>query len=101
MDKPISLEYKESDRSSRSRRKTDEHAYCATDTTALPSARPFLRAAICREGLCSWSLGEVWWDTTLRYLERLALGQPDRKSTRLNSSHRCISYAVFCLKKKQ
>src|SRR5437764_3198490 len=28
-------------------------------------------------------------------------GQPqDRKSTRLNSSHRCISYAVFCLKKK-
>src|SRR5437762_7233575 len=24
----------------------------------------------------------------------------DRKSTRLNSSHRCISYAVSCLKKK-
>src|SRR5437879_4885075 len=24
----------------------------------------------------------------------------DRKSTRLNSSHRCISYAVFCLKKQ-
>src|SRR5437762_9611378 len=34
-------------------------------------------------------------------LERRHLdGQPDRKSTRLNSSHRCISYAVFCLKKK-
>src|SRR5437879_9134576 len=29
-------------------------------------------------------------------------GDPqDRKSTRLNSSHRCISYAVFCLKKKK
>src|SRR5437764_5774384 len=27
-------------------------------------------------------------------------GAEDRKSTRLNSSHRCISYAVFCLKKK-
>src|SRR5437764_3065700 len=27
--------------------------------------------------------------------------QTDRKSTRLNSSHRCISYAVFCLKKKK
>src|SRR5437762_7521339 len=27
-------------------------------------------------------------------------GALDRKSTRLNSSHRCISYAVFCLKKK-
>src|SRR5437762_6039986 len=28
------------------------------------------------------------------------LAKGDRKSTRLNSSHRCISYAVFCLKKK-
>src|SRR5258708_8526633 len=27
--------------------------------------------------------------------------QLDRKSTRLNSSHQIISYAVFCLKKKQ
>src|SRR6266705_3037584 len=27
--------------------------------------------------------------------------QKDRKSTRLNSSHRTISYAVFCLKKKK
>src|SRR5437762_4695960 len=27
------------------------------------------------------------------------LAERDRKSTRLNSSHRCISYAVFCLKK--
>src|SRR6202011_6359719 len=26
-------------------------------------------------------------------------GRSDRKSTRLNSSHRCISYAVFCLNK--
>src|SRR3712207_7385279 len=30
----------------------------------------------------------------------LAPGQTDRKSTRLNSSHANISYAVFCLKKK-
>src|SRR5206468_12902103 len=28
-------------------------------------------------------------------------GQQDRKSTRLNSSHDQISYAVFCLKKKK
>src|SRR5574341_1645903 len=28
-------------------------------------------------------------------------GRPDRKSTRLNSSHQLISYAVFCLKKKK
>src|SRR3712207_8272462 len=30
----------------------------------------------------------------------LIVGSPDRKSTRLNSSHANISYAVFCLKKK-
>src|SRR5699024_11432428 len=29
------------------------------------------------------------------------LPKPDRKSTRLNSSHVSISYAVFCLKKKK
>src|SRR2546428_9720262 len=32
---------------------------------------------------------------------RLRQLQPDRKSTRLNSSHDQISYAVFCLKKKK
>src|SRR5437773_9711605 len=32
---------------------------------------------------------------------RAAGGRPDRKSTRLNSSHITISYAVFCLKKKK
>src|SRR5256885_11498495 len=31
----------------------------------------------------------------------IALPKPDRKSTRLNSSHLVISYAVFCLKKKR
>src|SRR5438034_7616164 len=30
-----------------------------------------------------------------------SLGAGDRKSTRLNSSHTVISYAVFCLKKKK
>src|SRR2546422_8631650 len=34
-----------------------------------------------------------------RFLEEA--GDPDRKSTRLNSSHGYISYAVFCLKKKK
>src|SRR5438309_6374141 len=32
---------------------------------------------------------------------RVASGLLDRKSTRLNSSHSSISYAVFCLKKKK
>src|SRR5437762_3881081 len=32
--------------------------------------------------------------------ESTRIDPQDRKSTRLNSSHRCSSYAVFCLKKK-
>src|SRR3712207_7065650 len=35
-----------------------------------------------------------------RVANRIRL-EPDRKSTRLNSSHANISYAVFCLKKKK
>src|SRR5437879_10207943 len=41
--------------------------------------------------------GDIVWRTKLCDDYREA----DRKSTRLNSSHRCISYAVFCLKKKK
>src|SRR5258708_27181543 len=33
--------------------------------------------------------------------EHLHAADADRKSTRLNSSHQIISYAVFCLKKKK
>src|SRR2546430_7564978 len=36
-----------------------------------------------------------------RGLSRRSPGQADRKSTRLNSSHSQISYAVFCLKTKK
>src|SRR5436189_2307239 len=47
-------------------------------------------------------VGDLPWlrllaDDTQRTQRRF---ERDRKSTRLNSSHRCISYAVFCLKKK-
>src|SRR2546427_9005817 len=38
---------------------------------------------------------------TLPGVDRWALRPVDRKSTRLNSSHSQISYAVFCLKKKK
>src|SRR2546428_4778947 len=41
-------------------------------------------------------LGQV-----LRPLAGVAAARGDRKSTRLNSSHDQISYAVFCLKKKK
>src|SRR3712207_7951416 len=39
--------------------------------------------------------------TLLTSLHREGMGPSDRKSTRLNSSHANISYAVFCLKKKK
>src|SRR5207249_6177423 len=39
-------------------------------------------------------------DGTTGYPETVLLRLRDRKSTRLNSSHVSISYAVFCLKKK-
>src|SRR5258708_23789916 len=37
---------------------------------------------------------------SLRHAFAVHLLESDRKSTRLNSSHQIISYAVFCLKKK-
>src|SRR3989442_8115022 len=40
-------------------------------------------------------------DHEVAVLDELAVGNLDRKSTRLNSSHVRISYAVFCLKKKK
>src|SRR5438094_6486078 len=54
------------------------------------------------------SLGTVfeWYDfylyaTLAPFFAALFFPPGDRKSTRLNSSHRTISYAVFCLKKKR
>src|SRR5437763_8682900 len=46
-----------------------------------------------RSGAMAHILREIGWEA--------ATLEGDRKSTRLNSSHRCISYAVFCLKKKK
>src|SRR5437762_14139359 len=49
------------------------------------------------------SLGAEKFDQRIEDFVRLFAHEvvADRKSTRLNSSHRCISYAVFCLKKKK
>src|SRR3712207_7974137 len=55
-------------------------------------------------------MNEVWRGPALlsrhkspvgAFLSQAPGGLPDRKSTRLNSSHANISYAVFCLKKKK
>src|SRR3712207_8013917 len=42
-----------------------------------------------------------WRYLTEAEVNYLRMGSLDRKSTRLNSSHANISYAVFCLKKKK
>src|SRR5947208_5795304 len=41
------------------------------------------------------------WPASLDQSTRRHQALADRKSTRLNSSHQIISYAVFCLKKKK
>src|SRR2546430_8871524 len=43
----------------------------------------------------------AWNNTVLQDASGRPTGTLDRKSTRLNSSHSQISYAVFCLKKKK
>src|SRR5574340_1612147 len=48
----------------------------------------------------SKGLSRVFSNTTLQKHQFFG-AQLDRKSTRLNSSHQKISYAVFCLKKKK
>src|SRR5256885_13979613 len=45
--------------------------------------------------------GPAPFSGTLAHQSSLGAGPEDRKSTRLNSSHLVISYAVFCLKKKK
>jgi len=64
------------------------------------------------QGMGEYTRGLMHWLSALIALPAIAYSarpffrsalsalKADRKSTRLNSSHRCISYAVFCLKKK-
>src|SRR5260221_6449189 len=54
--------------------------------------RRMARSALNRGATSGWSI---------QLARRRSLILTDRKSTRLNSSHTVISYAVFCLKKKK
>src|SRR5205814_7566079 len=66
---------------------------CLAGTGGIPFALKGALRAICEgEG---WDCAELW------KVEETGGAQRDRKSTRLNSSHLGISYAVFCLKKKK
>src|SRR2546428_1966846 len=76
--------------------------------TTLFRSNPRVVGGINLEGDCSDSriVGDVMYLVSNRYPWYSGLGttgsgtKGDRKSTRLNSSHDQISYAVFCLKKK-
>src|SRR2546429_6963321 len=63
-------------------------------TLSLHDALPISRQ---RDRPCSQAVYPQHPRDSLRFKR---LSRPDRKSTRLNSSHGYISYAVFCLKKK-
>src|SRR5437588_4543034 len=64
-------------------------------TSAMPVEGGFYRWTRAAFGDL-WGFLAGWWNWCASFL----LGG-DRKSTRLNSSHTVISYAVFCLKKKK
>src|SRR3712207_7027370 len=77
--------------------------------TTLFRSRQLPRSTDVRTQLRQYTLKEVlatWAAAALPMAALAWLGAPllargiDRKSTRLNSSHANISYAVFCLKKK-
>src|SRR3712207_7366358 len=71
-----------------------------TPERPLVLALPLRRRRAARQLLRGRRRGAVWMDG-LPALLRRGVRERDRKSTRLNSSHANISYAVFCLKKKK
>src|SRR5437762_2892299 len=72
--------------------------FCTSYTTLFPSGEILGLDALCHSS--DWSIvGTV--DAGVGAVLAASCATADRKSTRLNSSHRCISYAVFCLKKKK
>src|SRR5205085_12514319 len=83
---PYTTLFRSRNHQSQGRRRGGFEARCARTSTTGDSLHPFRCPVQCSEP----GRGEV----SLRWLRR------DRKSTRLNSSHSQISYAVFCLKKK-
>src|SRR2546430_7322700 len=71
---------------------------CTSAARPRPRPRPRARAA-CRHAGAGYSRSRFAADRDSRRLRGECTR--DRKSTRLNSSHSQISYAVFCLKKKK
>src|SRR2546422_4611395 len=72
-----------------------------TDNAAMIAAAGFFTSPLARGGPPRAGLARLGEKRVSPWLEVGARGGEDRKSTRLNSSHGYISYAVFCLKKKK
>src|SRR5205085_8338962 len=68
---------------------------------ALPIWCPSSRTARCRCRISPTTPRASMRSSPDTALAARCMRTPDRKSTRLNSSHSQISYAVFCLKKKK
>src|ERR1039457_2598953 len=68
--------------------------------TLFPYTPPF-RSIRLRNALTLVRTSAIWAALACVLVIRRVLLRSDRKSTRLNSSHLVISYAVFCLKKKK
>src|SRR5256885_6407577 len=86
---------------------------CSSDLGCGAGGRTVARSASVSSGLTNSrtcpktmsSAGSAWrisnWRSSFPGTKRSSASRKDRKSTRLNSSHLVISYAVFCLKKKE
>src|SRR5258707_5001035 len=76
----------------------------AISVVALRRGEPINALWLVVAAACCYALGYRFYSKFIA-AKILALdasrATPDRKSTRLNSSHANISYAVFCLKKKK
>src|SRR5438552_6909350 len=74
-------------------------------TTLFRSARAFedvlIEPALPVEGWICRAFGRAFLHARVEWIAGVLEDVEDRKSTRLNSSHQIISYAVFCLKKKR
>src|SRR5437762_4739218 len=70
-------------------------------TLSLHDALPILDGAAPQTACGRRACVRSWMSASSPRRRATWRGVADRKSTRLNSSHRCISYAVFCLKKKK
>src|SRR2546430_7565023 len=70
-------------------------------TTLFRSTRMKTILLVCTGNICRSPLAAALLERALNERGLDAIAVSDRKSTRLNSSHSQISYAVFCLKKKK